>query len=482
VPRRVTVTAPDGAYAARVLFYSPIGARGRFYADGIRFGETRDAAPAGDSLFVGPSATGTGGGEDARNLADYNAPAFWTRVLATLTSRPVTVTFASGAYEMRRRADAISLAGRTSHRLTLRGEDPAGSVIVHATTDADLGNDLNGATMLRLDRLEGGLTVADLTFSSSKRPSSAYANDGHRIGYALQVLRSSHVELRNVAMYDIHGIQYGGFGPHRGTTDVLVRDSNFARLGYDSHAHFSYCANDVTGLTFDGNQFEDVMGEYIRFRNNCDGVVVTRNRFQSTGTWYNERVNGASRGPEYKNPRFVSWAVFNDGAEPTTDPSDPARCPDVDTAGRAGALVEVDERTPLGDEWLGEMHAVIEDNSFHYLRPAATDLRRFPIAIVASGMNPSASYGAPRDFDYLGLMSLSSVNATDAERHLGVAPADWIAVHANEYTGTEPEVTELLVTTAHYDFLNRVTSRCDSTRNYHPTYRKSFSIDSLLLQ
>jgi hypothetical protein len=490
VSRRLSVTAPKGAYAARVLLYSPKSSSGRFYFDGVRFGEAADITSY-QQRFVCAIGRGRQDGRDIDNCAVYNSEDFWEQLTSSLQSQDVKVIFAPEQYRMVSGDAGIALdwgsGERSTHRLLVQGAQPAGATILHAYDAAGSNRSFSERSLVALDHFDH-VTFRDIAFSAVQRPDSDYRSGNYRIGYALRIRHSNDIELQNVSFYDIRGTQLGGFGPQDDSSEVLVRDSYFARLGYDSHAHFSYCMNRVYGLQFVNNRFEDINGHYVRFRNDCDDVAVVRNRFQSTGTYFNSAVNGASKASSYKNPPFITWSVFNDGV-PLLEQSSTHECPDVGIDGMVHGTVAASERDPIGDEWLGRMHAVIESNRFEYLNPSQDDDLRYVLDILVAGLDPEPGFGSGAhvipDVEYLTLLDAAAIGSREL-RIAGADSSNWIKIFSNDYLNTRDQNMALLrITTRDWEFWNAQTQSCDSTRlsrGVDEAGSKRFTIDNLVVQ
>ena len=455
VSRKLQVTAPAGAYAARVLLYSEIAFEGRYYADGIRFGEVPAPTPP-QTFFVSPSS--------------YNDAAFWNnQVLPALSTSAVEVIVRDGQYNLVTLSDQLVVDAtnfETDFPLTVRGQNPTGTVFIHATQSGTEENSFHKQNMFSFDGFDHGITFRDLNFGGLKRASSDYTFKNRRVGAALDVRGSNDVEVSNVGFYDLHGVDYTAFRPSHEMSGVLFRDNYGARIGYDSHAHFFYCAKNVVNLQFVGNFLEDSTGSYVRFRNNCDVAAVIRNRVQATGTFYNSSVGSA----DDRNRPFIEWAIFNSGIKA----SDPDH--DIDCGGEYPY-----ERKAEGDEWLGLMRATLEDNVFEYLEPHSDDDHRYPYSIVHSGFNPPDP--PPDGLDTLALLKVAGpgLTAQQIRDAFGVETDDWIQSFHNDFGGERAgQLARLLVETRTDQFYEVDDDECYYMTDLGSPDSKDFFIDDLL--
>ena len=204
---------------------------------------------------------------------------FWANVQTALSTGPVDVIFADGTYTL---ASTLTLTniGSASNQLTLKTATTAGGAIFKGAI----------ATLMYLNNCKN-VQILRLKFT------------GDVTGYALRIANSQDIAVENCYFMNLPSVSYGALGVHNSLTNrVLVRNSTFENVGYDSHAHMIYGAYGIQRLSLVGNTFKNCSGSFVRFRGDLsDKGVVYDNDFISTGTY----LTGI-------NPVFIEIPVFND--------------------------------------------------------------------------------------------------------------------------------------------------------------------------
>jgi hypothetical protein len=204
---------------------------------------------------------------------------FWNNVQSALATGPVDIIFADGNYPLSSTLTMTNI-GSTTNLLTLKTASTEGGAIFTGSI-ANLMY-LNGCKNVKVLRLK---------FT------------GAATGYAMRISNSQDITVEKCFFMDLPSVGYGALGVHYGLTNrVLVKNSTFENVGYDSHAHMIYGAYGIQRLSLVGNTFKDCSGSFVRFRGDLsDKGVVYDNDFISTGTY----LTGL-------NPIFIEIPVFND--------------------------------------------------------------------------------------------------------------------------------------------------------------------------
>lgn len=295
----VSGVAPAGAASVRVLCCSSESSSGIMYFDGVSLRRTPLVPPANQLIrYVAPASAGTGSGLTAANPVKYNNGTLWSAVNSSLTTNPVTVIFLEGEYTMDTSADRLVLAnlGNASHRLTLEGERPFGSVFTR--TDAAVDSDSTSSwTMVQVQR-GTNIVIRHLHWENDTTV------PGKLVNYCLAVTSgSSGNRTRDIAMEGCSFVGlswniYGAFGfHHRFTHGGRVSHCEFITGGYSGGFHMIYNAYGAYDLLFENNYFQDCAGSYLRLRAGCHDATVRSNQFVSTTAFYNQP--------------FVQWPTFN---------------------------------------------------------------------------------------------------------------------------------------------------------------------------
>lgn len=224
---------------------------------------------------------------DAKSLTD---PTLWQNVRAALEKDEVEVLLAPGSYALS--SLLIEKTGSDAHVLTIRGEQPDGTVITEDPADTKPNNFLFDLRNCR------NVTLKDLHFRGP-------AN----VGGATIIRDCVNVTIEHCSWHDINGALYSALSIiNPGTRHVRVNNCDFRRVGFDPHAHMMYCATGARFINVTNSHFEDCAGEYVRFRNQTDFCVVWNCDFLSTGKYKD------------KQSPFVSSPLFNDEDPASTQP------------------------------------------------------------------------------------------------------------------------------------------------------------------
>lgn len=198
---------------------------------------------------------------------------------------------------------------------------------------------------------------------------------GEATGYAMRVSNSQDITIQSCYFQDLPDVGYGALGIHHSETDgVVINNSRFERVGYDSHAHMIYAAYGVTRLSILNSYFKDCSGSFVRFRGDLSDMgVVYNSDFISTGNY----LTGI-------NPPFIEVPVFND-----VNP---------------------------GDERMGT-NFMISKNTFSYGN-MGNQSTRYAMVFHSSGYNPT-------DRNYL-------LSAADGEKLQNGTPAEKSAIMSSQ--------------------------------------------------
>lgn len=289
-PLSTSISAPSGANRAQVYLYSPIARTGKTYFDGIAFYE-KTALPKELILYAGPVATGSGSGTSTKNWAKYNDPTFWNKVKTYVSSRHVKVILKAGTYSIASTADRFLLKkiGHPIYRLTIEGQAAFGTTFLFPSSAT-----VDPGVLISLDTVQNTL-IRHIHFRSQAKV---------ELGYLMTILRSKNISLSGITAINLPLVKYGVFGPHQGTTNLIIREAEMIKLGYDSHQHFIYANRNIQNLHLTNSILEDSTGSFFRCRDVCDDLKISDSDFYATGTWGNH--------DNYRSAHFFELAVFND--------------------------------------------------------------------------------------------------------------------------------------------------------------------------
>lgn len=253
--------------------------------------------------------------------------AFWSGIQTMLQTNHVDVVFADGTYNI---SSTITLSniGSATKRLQLKANSVGAAVLTGSITKL---MSLNNCQNILIHRLKFTGAVSE---------------------YALVIQRSPNITVAYCRFENMPNLYYGAVGAHYATSNnVIIRQSQFSKIGVGSTAHMIYGAFGVKRLKVIENIFTDCSGSFIRFRgDNSTHGVVYGNTFNSTGTYMVTTTSGTTA----VNPIFVEVPVFNN-----VDP---------------------------GDETFGTSFLVTKNN-FNYAT-VGNQSTRYAFAFHSSGFNP----------------------------------------------------------------------------------------------
>jgi hypothetical protein len=233
------------------------------------------AAPSGDKTGSSPA-----------NAADFLDQKFWTGVQAFLKKEPVSVKFLAGDYVRAYTEKPLTLdqMGNANHLLVLEGDAK------RSLFTAPEGYPKK-AVLVDIKDSEN-ILIKDLHFSGNGS-----------LGYALRITSTVGKTTKNISVEDctwtdMRGIIFGTTGAHqKGTSQITYKRCTFKRVGVDSHSHFMYHAYHSSHINVVDCYFEDCIGDYVRFRANCDFGTVKGSTFV--------------RNKEFPVYPFISVPLFN---------------------------------------------------------------------------------------------------------------------------------------------------------------------------
>lgn len=245
--------------------------------------------------YVAVHAAGLGNGDSGDNPADFQNATFWNEVNNELITRSVEVVFLPGDYR-RVYTDpgvhglGLERIGNAQHRLTITG----GNEVIFTVPEGY-------ATTSNLIYFHGCQNIHFRDFN--------FTGNGE-INYVLAIRTpsgwpaSQNILIENCSWVDMRGIVYGATGCHyKGTTNITYKGCTFKRIGVSSGSHMMYHAYGPTRIKVEECNFEDCMGDYVRFRDRTDFGIVQNSRFLRTST--------------FPNVSFINIPCYND-----VDPGD----------------------------------------------------------------------------------------------------------------------------------------------------------------
>lgn len=219
--------------------------------------------------FVAPSGVGKADGRTAADAVDFLDDAFWVDVQRLLQKEPVTVKFADGDYQRAYTVKTFTLEdiGHVKHRLTLEGTPqtifsvPAGheyKPLIVSIKDA-----INVTIRNFHFRGEGAVRYV-LRVSSTKKKGT------------------KDILIENCSWIDMPGVVAGAAGTlHATTSHITFKNCTFKRVGSKSGLMI-YNAHHSNHLSIIDSHFEDCPGDFVRFRDNVDYVLVSGSTFVRT--------------------------------------------------------------------------------------------------------------------------------------------------------------------------------------------------------
>jgi len=254
-------------------------------------------------FYVAYEGSGKADGSSPADAAHFRDTGLWNRVRNALAESPVTVNFLPGEYIFSSRAKdgqnrgtfRLENIGHPKHQLIIQGLNKEGTIF---RTDPN-------------DPIDESLAFDMFYFKGVNTLIRYFHFTGEQYINYVTKLYGSYVTLSDCTFIDMPHVIYGASGTHyEDSHHITLRDSVFIRIGFDSHAHMMYNAYGPQHVYVVNNYFEDCSGDYVRFRDRTDYVVVFGNTFKSTGTYRNT------------NRTFITVPLFNDD-----DPENPGPNP-----------------------------------------------------------------------------------------------------------------------------------------------------------
>ncbi|MBQ4107698.1 MAG: hypothetical protein IJC73_09020 [Lentisphaeria bacterium] len=241
-------------------------------------------------LYVAPAAIGTGSGASSASAADIRDAGFWKRVNAELQKTPVTVHVLPGEYIITHDRNnpkatnniTLTQVGDPQNRLTIRGADRNATCFKRNDSDS---MEIHVKNFVNLITLRSCRNI---------RIEKLYFTGKGICGYALQIRGSQDITVSNCHWKNMSGISYGASGangrvtgglPSTKCSDITWENCIFDTVGYDSHAHMLYNANDCRNLTVRNCVMIDSTGDYIRFRNGGGNFLIENCSLTDTGKY-----------------------------------------------------------------------------------------------------------------------------------------------------------------------------------------------------
>ena len=250
-------------------------------------------AAAEVTLFAAPEAAGKGDGSSAGDPMRVWDARLWKKVRTELKDSAVTLELAPGTYYTQYPAKPdtrldLSDIGNDRHVFTMRGAPNRATVFSRHPGDSMNADpkSKNLQSFIVLRKNCRNIVIERLFFTGKGM-----------CGYALQVRDSHHVTIRDCHWKDMRGIYYGASGANLRSSDITWKDCTFENIGYNSHAHMLYNANECRGLKVENCVMTDAFGDYIRFRNRVDNVTIRNCVFVDNG--------------KYVSSPFIAFPIFN---------------------------------------------------------------------------------------------------------------------------------------------------------------------------
>lgn len=253
------------------------------------------------TMYVAPNSLGIADGLSKESAADFLDQSFWAQIDKTLRKDSVEVIFLPGIYSR----------AYTEKALVLR--------------DIGYDNDnwllLSGNENVSYPALEGlaeKSVMIDIIGCKNLRMSNFHFTGNGEIGYVLRISTTAssssnnNIIIENCSWKDMRGVIYGATGAHNrsapinSTTNITYKDCFFARIGIDSHSHHMYHAHNASRIKIINCHFEDCTGDYVRFRDSNDFIVI------------NNCVFIHNNGFDTRHSPFIAVPLFN-SREPVGD-------------------------------------------------------------------------------------------------------------------------------------------------------------------
>src|SRR5690606_8003600 len=237
------------------------------------------------SRFVAPNGVGKADGGTPKDAADFLDDKFWTNVQQALQKQSVTVNFADGDYQRAYTEKTFTLQdiGHPIHRLILEGTPQTIFAVPGGHEYKPLMVSIKDAV---------NITIRNFHFTGAGS-----------VRYVLRVSSTpkkgtKNILIENCSWIDMPGVVAGAAGTlHETTSHITFKNCTFKRIGTKTGLMI-YNAHHSHHLRVIDSYFEDCPGDFVRFRDKVDYVLVSGSTFVRT-----------------KLPRrlraFISMPVFN---------------------------------------------------------------------------------------------------------------------------------------------------------------------------
>ena len=215
---------------------------------------------AGSTIYVAPTAMGSGNGSSQANAASYTSASFWSNVQTSLQSSATTVNFLAGSY-----SETLTLSGigNATNHLTLQG--------INATDVIFNGSNANNIV---LSSGSQNMTIKSLNFRGDATWQSLVIQG--------TTAASHDIVIDSCSWQDMSKLSMGAIGGTHDVYNVTIQNSTFLRSGKNSGSHYLYIAYGAHDFTVQNNTFMDCTGDYVRFRDRAEYSKIIGNNFIST--------------------------------------------------------------------------------------------------------------------------------------------------------------------------------------------------------
>ena len=261
------------------------------------------ASAAELTLYAAPEAAGKGDGSTVENAARLWDAKLWKNIQKNLSATPVTLQLLPGKYYTQYPAQPdtrlqLTGIGHENNRFTLRGAENNDSIFGRHPEDAKL-NLTEPQKLLFLISLRNNCRniVIEKLFFTGDAPCR----------YALQISRSQNILIRNCVWKDFRGALRGASGASANSKNITWENCHFENVGYDGLAHIIYNNTGCRDLQIRNCTLIDAYGDFVRFRDRIENVLVENCKFVNTGK-YNST-------PMIAFPVFVTPKKIEQGGE-----------------------------------------------------------------------------------------------------------------------------------------------------------------------
>ncbi len=254
-------------------------------------------------LYAAPEAIGSGNGSSAANAARVWDAQLWKNIQKKLADTPVTLQLLPGKYYTQYPAKPdtrlqLTSIGNEKNRFTLRGMPDNATQFSRHPEDAKL-NLTDPQKLLYLIALRKNcrnIVIENLYFTGD----APYR-------YALQISQCQDITIRNCEWKDLRGALRGATGASNNCQNITWENCRFENVGYDGLAHMIYNNTGCQNLTIRNCTMIDAFGDFVRFRDRIDNVLVENCKFISNGKYVSS--------PMIAFPVFVTQAKVKQGGE-----------------------------------------------------------------------------------------------------------------------------------------------------------------------